>query len=156
MDVDRVHMGEPWSYEKHLVSLCRMEKSVAVKDLVFDRIPFWVQIHDLPVGDMNPKAAAEIGRVCGEVHQGIREWGNQEGSSFMRIRVRVDTTKPLCRRHKIRHEDREVGWIRFKYKRLPNICYWCGRLSHSDKDCELWIQSQGSLTEMDRQFSAWL
>ena len=36
---------------------------------------------------MNPEAAAEIGSVIGEVQKGIKEWGNQDGSSFMRIRV---------------------------------------------------------------------
>lgn len=142
LDVDRVLIGEPWSYDKYLVSLCRMEKNVAIKDLVFDRTSFWVQIHNLPIGDMNPKATAEIGRVCGKVHQGLREWGNQDGSTFMRIQIKVNTSKPLCKGCKILLEDGEVGWIRFKYKRLPNMCYCCGRLSHSDKDCELWIQSQ--------------
>ena len=154
LDVDRVLLGEPWSYDKHLVSLCRMEKNAAVKDLVFDKTSFWVQIHDLPVGEMNPKAAAKIGKVCGQVYQGLCEWGNQDGSTFMRIRVGVNTSKPLCRGRKIRHADGEVGWVSFKYERLPNLCYWCGRLSHSDKDCELWIRSQGTLTESDRQFGA--
>ena len=111
LDVNRVLLGEPWSYDKHLVSLCRMEKNVVVKDLVFYKTSFWVQIHDLPVGEMNPKAAAEIGKVCGQVHQGLREWGNQDGSTFMRIRVGVNTSKPLCRGCKIRHEDGEVGWV---------------------------------------------
>lgn len=41
-------------------------------------------------------------------------------------------------------------------KGLSIICYWCGRMSHSDKDCELWIRSNGSPTEKDRQFGAWL
>lgn len=86
---------------------------------------------------MNLEAAVEIGKVCGEVLPGIRDWGNQEGSTFMRIRVRVDTLKPLCRGRKIRSEEGEIGWIRFKYEQLPIICYWCGRISHSDKDCEL-------------------
>ena len=35
-DADRVLLGEPWSYDKYLVSLCRLEKNGAVKDLVFD------------------------------------------------------------------------------------------------------------------------
>ena len=105
---------------------------------------------------MTPEAAAKIGKVCGEVQSSIREWGNQDGSTFMRIRVRMDTSKPLCCGRKFRHEDGEIGWIRFKYERLPIMCYWCGRLSHSDKDCELWIRSNGSLTESDRQFGAWL
>ena len=155
-DADKVLLGEPWSYDKYLVSLCRLEKNGAVKDLVFNKTVFWVQLHDIPVCDMTPEAAAEIGRVCGKVLPGIREWGNQDGSTFMRIRVQVDTSKPLCRGRKLRREDGEIGWIRFKYERLPILCYWCGRLSHSDKDCELWIKSNGTLSESDRQFGAWL
>ncbi|KAK9995636.1 hypothetical protein SO802_020322 [Lithocarpus litseifolius] len=37
-------------------------------------------------------------------------------------------------------EDGSEGWIAFKYERLPNLCYWCGRLSHDDKDCIFWLQ----------------
>ena len=40
----------------------------------------------------------------------------------------------------------------FKYERLPNICYWCGQLSHDDKDCTLWLQSNGTLAVEQRQF----
>lgn len=39
-DVDRVLLGEPWSYNKYLVSLCRLEKNVAVRDLVLIERPF--------------------------------------------------------------------------------------------------------------------
>ena len=42
----------------------------------------------------------------------------------------------------------------FKYKRLPNFCFWCGRLTNGDKDCPLWIQSWGTLKGEDRQVSS--
>ena len=64
----------------------------------------------------------------------------------MRIRVLVDTSKPLCRGMKIYKEDGKVGWVRFKYERLLNLCYWYGLLTHNDKDCDLWVKSRGSLT----------
>ena len=70
-DADKVLLGEPWSYDKYLVSLRRLEKNGAVKDLVFDRTAFWIQLHDIPICDMTPEAAAEIGKVCGEVQPGI-------------------------------------------------------------------------------------
>lgn len=38
----------------------------------------------------------------------------------------------------------------------PNICYWCGQLSHEDKDCILWLQSKCSLSTDDQQFGAWI
>ena len=34
----------------------------------------------------------------------------------------------------------------------PNLCYWCGRLTHDNKDCEIWIDSEGTLKPEDRQF----
>ena len=43
-------------------------------------------------------------------------------------------------------------WISFKYERLPNLCYWCGRLTHDDRDCELWIDSEGTLKVEQREF----
>ena len=35
---------------------------------------------------------------------------------------------------------------------MPNLCYWCGRLTHEDRDCELWIDSKGTLTLEQREF----
>ena len=43
-------------------------------------------------------------------------------------------------------------WISFKYERLPNICYWCGCFDHDDKDYEVWLNSEGSLTQKHKQF----
>jgi len=115
-----------------------------------------VQLHDLPLGDMNLCSACEIGKIIGEVQSRFKEWGSQDGSSYMRIRVRVDTSKPLCRGRKICLEDGKVSWVRFKYERLPNLSYWCGLFTHSDKDCDLWVRSCKSLTENDQQFGGWL
>ena len=48
------------------------------------------------------------------------------------------------------------GWVSFKYERLPNICYWCARLNHFDKDYDLWIESNGTLTQADQQYGPWI
>ena len=37
-------------------------------------------------------------------------------------------------------------------ERLPNLCYWCGRLTNANKECELWIESEGTLRPEQRQF----
>ena len=76
--------------------------------------------------------------------------------SFMRVRVVVDITKPLCRDRRVMWDQSSEGWISFKYEHLPNICYRCGQLSHDDKDCILWIQSKGSLLKEDWQFGPWI
>lgn len=68
-DTDRVFVGKPWSYDKHLISLQKMDKNMPVKDLAF----------------MNPSAACAIGSSIGAVQESLKEWGTQDGSSFMRI-----------------------------------------------------------------------
>lgn len=103
---------------------------------------------------MNPSAA--YGSNFDAVQEGLKEWGTQDGSIFMCIKVLVDTSKPLCQGRKVYGDDGKVGWIRFKYEQLSNLCYWCGLLSHSDKDHDLWVQSRGTLTEQDQQFGGWL
>jgi hypothetical protein len=47
-------------------------------------------------------------------------------------------------------------WVSFKYKRLPNFCYWCGLLMHDEKECEIWLRSKGSLLAVDHQYGTWL
>ena len=56
---------------------------------------------------------------------------------------------PLCRGRKIAMEDGTEGWVAFQYKRLPNLCFWCGLLTHDDKDCEIWLKSKGMLVVDD-------
>lgn len=144
------------TYDKHLVSMRCMENNVPIKDLAFNRMLFWVQLHDLPLGDMKSRSACEIGKIIGKVQTRLNEWCSQDGSCYMRIRVHVDTSKSLCKGHKICLEDGTVSWVRFKYERLPNLCYWCGLMTHSDKDYDLWVQSCVNLTKRNQQFSSWL
>ncbi|KAK7817810.1 hypothetical protein CFP56_042398 [Quercus suber] len=38
---------------------------------------------------------------------------------------------------------------------MSNFCYWCGVINHDEKDCRMWVSSQGTLKE-DQQYGAWL
>ena len=46
--------------------------------------------------------------------------------------------------------------VDFKYEQLPNICYWCGCLTHHDKDCTLKLRSRGTTQVDEKQFRLWL
>ena len=45
-------------------------------------------------------------------------------------------------------------WVSFRYERLPNLCYWCSCLDHDDKDCEIWLQSEGSLDQSKKKYDS--
>lgn len=74
----------------------------------------------------------------------------------IRVRVRVDVSLPLCRGRVISLENGFKGRVSFRYEHLPNICYWYGCLNHFDKDCDLWIESNASLTQADQQYGPWI
>ena len=68
----------------------------------------------------------------------------------------MDITKALPRCCKLRAEGEHVGWALLKYERLPNFCYWCGRVSHVEKDCEVWLKGKGYFKKEDQQYGEWL
>ena len=75
---------------------------------------------------------------------------------FMQVRVIVDISQPLCCGRVVALDDSRELCVSFKYERLPNLCYWCGRLTHNDRDCDRWIESEGSLIDADKEYRAWL
>ena len=66
-DVDKVLMGEPWSFDRHLVLLQRYDGKTAMKDLDFTTSILWVQIHSLPFCFLSPVVAISIGETLGDV-----------------------------------------------------------------------------------------
>lgn len=67
----------------------------------------------------------------------------------------IDVTKPLSRGRKVEVSNGEVSWVSFKYERLPNLCYWCGCLTHQDRECSLWQNRKGVVPEKHQQFGPW-
>ena len=155
VDAEKVLQGEPWSFDMHLVILPRFDGSKSVKELEFRFYSFWVQIHDLPFKFMTPETAKFIGATVGPVIKS-NDPTELKGGTFMRVRIRVDITQPLCRGRKIVFDEKEEGWVAFQYERLPNLCFWCGMLSHDDKDCEIWLKSKGSLPVEQQQYGHWI
>ena len=80
----------------------------------------------LPILCMKKAMAEQLGKSIREV---VRAQVHDEESGSgrcMRIRVRVDITKPLSQGRRIGLANGDEGWVSFQYERLPNFCYWCG------------------------------
>ena len=148
-DVDRIISNEPCSFDKHLVMMRRYEKETPIADVKFDRVSFWVQLHGIPPCYMTMEVALKISEVIGVVSH-PKEFKEIDGGNFLRLKVSLELTIPLCRGRLISLENGKQIWISFKYERLPNLCNWCGCLTHDDKDYEIWIDSEGTLKPEDR------
>ena len=154
-DVDRILSSEPWSFDKHLVAMQRYEKETPISDIKFERASFWVQLHGIPLRYMTLEVGLKISSVIREVSR-LKEFKEADGGNFLHLKITIDLSLPLCCGHLISLEDGKQIWVSFKYERLPNLCYWCGRLTHDDKDCDIWIESEGTLKLEERQFGAGL
>ncbi|KAL7171277.1 hypothetical protein ACSBR2_036010 [Camellia fascicularis] len=139
----------PWSIMGHLLILQPLEVGLPVSEIQFNWCPFWVQIHGLLVEKMT-KANEEIighklGRLlCVEAHcEGLLLYRN-----FLRIRVEIDVTKPLPRGFVLNRgvSPPVVGsnsWISFKYEKLSDFCFDCGRIGHERTVCKFVSRDEG-------------
>ena len=114
-------------------------------DLCFTKTSFWVQVHNIPIQYMNMVVAEKICEILGEVIQSPKDATAQVGN-FIWVRVSMDITIPLTRGRLVSLKKGKQVWVQFKYEHLPNICYWCGCFDCDDKDCNVWIEIEGSLT----------
>ena len=62
-----------------------------------------------------------------------------EGGELLRIRARIYITKALPRCCKLWSDGEHVGWTLLKFEQLPNFCYWCEKVTHGERDCEVWL-----------------
>ena len=154
-DAERVLSQQPWSFDKHLVLFQRYDYKTPAKHLRFTKAKFWVQIHGLPMRLLDPETAVELGESLGEVSE-MENPKELVGNDFVRVKVEVDISKPLRRGCKIEIEEDSERWVSFKYEKLPNFCYWCGLVSHDEKDCEKRFMNRSSGLEEKQGYGAWL
>ena len=154
-DIEKVLLGEPWAFDRHLVVFQRYDMSSPIEKLLFHKVSFWVQIHNLPYSLLSSEVASSLGETLGEVTL-PKDHTEMRGGNFLRVRVAIDVSEPLCRGRRVKFDENEEGWVSFMYERLPNLCYWCGQLTHDDKDCSLWLRSRGSLAPSEQQFGPWM
>ncbi|XP_023904239.1 uncharacterized protein LOC112015993 [Quercus suber] len=154
-EMEKILTIELWSFNKHLVVLQRYDRETNLTDMEFNKVTFWVQVHDIPIRFRNKRVAARICSSIGTVNETRDDLGI-EGDGFKRTRVTIDISKSLSCGRVITLKNGMELWVSFKYKRLPNICYWCGCLTHGDYDYEQWIESKGNLLIESQQYGPWI
>ena len=89
-------MSEPWSFDRHLVILQRLENTTSVDALKLDSVLIWVQVHHFPVSYLNRGVAEDLCEAICMVDRSANDTEVDRGN-FFRIQVRVDISIPLCR-----------------------------------------------------------
>lgn len=80
-----------------------------------------------------------------------RKWGR-----FLRLRARVDLTKPLRRGAMTLTGPGKTIKVFFKYERLLDYCYLYGHLGHSIRDCDKHIDEDDEEEDPPSNYGSWL
>ncbi|TXG69365.1 hypothetical protein EZV62_004300 [Acer yangbiense] len=124
----------PWHFDHCLIVLEKSKGTGDISKLPFCSVDFWVQIHNLPLMCMNRRMAKYLAEQIGlvvELPADSREcWGR-----FIRVKVRIDITKPLkrCVRLTVDNTEEVITAI-LLYERLLEFCYACGIIGHGLRD----------------------
>ncbi|KAL7212218.1 hypothetical protein ACSBR2_014983 [Camellia fascicularis] len=142
----------PWSIMGHLLVLRQLEVGKAVSEMDFSFSSFWVQVHGLPMEKMTRRNGQIIGQSIGRL---IGVEAPRDGLlltyNFLRIKVDMNVTLPLSRGFLLKRQqsssvEAKDIWVDFKYERLSDYCYDCGRIGHDHHTCKF-------VTKEERQLS---
>ncbi|TXG48219.1 hypothetical protein EZV62_027513 [Acer yangbiense] len=127
-----------------------------ISQLKFNKVELWIQIHDVPIIGMNRRSAKwmakQIGRVI-EIQTESKDcWGK-----FMKVKVQIDITKPLKRWLRLKLDKSEViVMVSLKYERLPEFCYFCGRIGHASKECSDEEAKLEAMKGVSTKYGSWM
>ncbi|KAL0011160.1 hypothetical protein SO802_006268 [Lithocarpus litseifolius] len=147
-----VERNGPWNFDNNLLLLCRWRRGLVATNITFSHSLFWVQVWGVPFELMTEITGRDIGNTMGKfVEMDKRSW-QMEQAKFMRLRVELPIDRPLRRGGYLRNMEGEKTWVTFKYERLLNICFACGRIGHDVRHCEVAIESQPK----EHQYGGWI
>lgn len=132
----RVLNGGPWSFNNSLIVLEEPTGSGDISKMLFNRASFWVQIHDLPVICMTKEVGWSIGSQLGRVEDIDGGATGDCLGKFLRIRISLDISVPLEKEiYFVRKRGEEPILLGIAYERMPEYCYYCGCIGHSNLCC---------------------
>ena len=135
---------------KELMVMADVDRSKTLDEIMFVSVSIWVRIMNLPLGLMNKDVRVTIGKEVGEYMMVDLEDGDVPIRRFLRVRVRLDIRKPLMRGVTVQEEDGKPDrWCPLVYEYLPDFCYICGVIGHTEKGCSIKLK-EGEISQFDK------
>ncbi|PQP93948.1 uncharacterized protein Pyn_30341 [Prunus yedoensis var. nudiflora] len=121
----------PWHVHDDVFSIQPWPSNCALAEIHPNKATYWIQAHGIPLGMMTGRNALLIGGRIGTVI-GIEDPAINGTRSFLRMRIEIDTTKPLQLGFWLPRGNGGRSWINLRYEGLRRFCFRCGRLGHTN------------------------
>lgn len=84
---------------------------------------------------MTEAIGRRLGASIGDVEDIDMPDGRVLGGKFLRVKVRLDLSRPLQPHVYLQRKKEGLKRIEVRYERLPTFCFYCGVLGHDLKYC---------------------
>jgi len=135
---------------KELLVVVDVDRRKTLDEIEFISVPIWVRIMNHPLGMMNEEAGKTIGKELGQFMMVDLEDGDVPIRRFLRVRIRLDIHRPLMRGVTV-EEDEGLAelWCPLIHEYLPDFCYVCGIVRHTEKMCAIKLK-EGERPQFDK------
>ncbi|XP_027158428.1 uncharacterized protein LOC113760053 [Coffea eugenioides] len=149
----RILNGGPWLIDSQILVLNRWEAGIEENTEAFRFAPLWVQVWNLPIHWISKEAGRKIGKMFKEVKEVlISHTGGKEGK-HLKMLVWANMTQPLLLGTTVKMNG-VLKWINFRYERVPDFCYKCGIVGHSEKKYKNKVSIKKG--QHENQYGLWL
>ncbi|KAM1989816.1 hypothetical protein ACFX15_031134 [Malus domestica] len=122
----------PWAVMKKNFVVKAWPSDLALEEVDMKTVPFWVQIWGIPLSLVSKENVTRLIKTAG-VFLEMEDPAKARG--FLRVRVLVNSENPLVLRCWLKMEVNCETWVEFRYERLQDFCYHCGRIDHINTEC---------------------
>ncbi|CAN0838066.1 hypothetical protein LINGRAHAP2_LOCUS1977 [Linum grandiflorum] len=144
LDMRWVLDNGPWLFDRHLLVLRELSTGMDPTTTLIHLADFWLQIDKLTPSFFTETFGRGLGNFVGKfVRYDVKRNVYRSTSSYLRVRVTLDTMKPLPRGKKIGHPGQPRFMCEFGYEKLPLFCFICGRMGHIGRLCNILFQNGG-------------
>ncbi|CAL1393320.1 unnamed protein product [Linum trigynum] len=133
---DAVWDARPWNLSNTLVALKKWDGEQKAEAENIETITLWVQIHDLPQSLKDEEAIKALAEYIfpqfhciDQSNFDCRGW-----LKFIRAKVEVQLDQPIPIGFEYPLGEKSI-WVSFKYERIMDLCFFCGRLGHLIHNC---------------------
>lgn len=155
LDCNKVMVRQPWQLSNSLMVFKKAVGNEKIVDLVLNEVPFWVQIHGLEIQLLTRYVGELLGSKIGRVLEVDCATNSLAWGKCLRVRVLLNVAKPLMRGTKVNFNG-VTSIVIFRYEKLCDFCFMCGKLDHLDRDCPSLFVHEGPVVRGKRQYEAWL
>uniref|UniRef100_A0A803PR24 CCHC-type domain-containing protein n=1 Tax=Cannabis sativa TaxID=3483 RepID=A0A803PR24_CANSA len=126
----------PWLVNGVLLNLKPFPVEGEVRVCEFELWRFWVEFHGLPTRCLSETNIPVLAKKVGQL---VKSDGKSKEETvrrgFLRCWIDVWLSHPILAGFFFKSGSNPEVWIQFKYEKLPFLCFNCGKLAHSNREC---------------------